>query len=637
MHAGKKLELQLIIDFLQACIPFDSLDAGELGSVAGLLEIQYFRKGHVFLSGDTCAESGGLRILRSGAAELRGAEDQLVERLGEGESFNLKGLLSEQPDVKAVLIEDSLLYFLNEASYQSLRERLRDFDRFFHSQCSRRVRRAARYDPAPNDMLRQVGDLMSRDLLSVEPCISIQQTAQIMSERRVSSVLVLESERLCGIVTDRDIRSRAVAAGLDLQSPVSDIMTAGPAGITETASLFDAILFMTERGFHHIPVLNDERALGVGGAKGSTLAHRPSVVGIITASDLMLARQDDPVFLVQHIRRETSLSGIHSVVQQLPNLLVQWQHVGVRAYQISRILTAVSDAVTRRLIELAIKALGEPPVAFCWLGFGSQGRGEQLLGADQDNGLLISDELSDADKPWFEAMATRVCDGLNSCGYVYCNGGIMATTNEWRQPLASWRRTVDRWTQSPTADAVMRVSIFFDLRSVYGDKKLCDQLQAHMLKRAGDNSIFLAALAVNVLDAPPPLGIFRRFVVEHNGEHRDELNLKKRAILPIVDMARIHCLANDISAVNTLERLQALADSRVLTIGESRNLQDAWSVIMQVRVEAQARQVVAADDISHYLNPDALSQLERKLLRDAFKVVGDALSAIGMRYRPGLG
>lgn len=634
MHAGKKLELQLVVDFLADCIPFDALPTNEVETVAAALEVQYFRKGHVFISDDNCSGFGGLRILRSGAAELRGADDQLIERIGEGESFNLKGLVSEQPDLRAVLIEDALLYFLNESDYQALRQRVRDFDRFFHSQRSRRVRRAARHEPSPNDMLRHVRDLMSRDLLSVEPSVSIQQTAQMMSERRVSSALILEGGDLQGIVTDRDIRARAVAKGVCFTSPVSEIMTCNPQGIPETSSLFDATLFMTEQGYHHIPVLLNTPKVGV---VDSSAELPVRVAGIVTASDLMLARQDDPVFLVQHIRRESSLDGLRAIVQQLTQLLVQWEHAGVRAYHISRILTAVSDAVTRRLIDLAIADLGPAPVPFCWLGFGSQGRGEQLLGADQDNGLLISDDMKEEDKPWFAELAKRVCDGLDRCGYVYCKGFIMASTDEWRQPLVQWRNTVDRWTRAPTADAVMRVSIFFDLRSIYGDKTLCDQLQQHMLKRAGENSIFLAALAENVLDAPPPLGIFRRFVVERDGEHRDQLNLKKRAVLPIVDTARIHCLANNISAVNTLERLQALADARVLTIGESRNLQDAWSVIMQMRVEAQSQQIVAADDISNYLNPNKLSKLAHKQLRDAFKVVGDAQSAIGMRYRPGLG
>lgn len=614
--SGLNPELRSIRDFLTECIPFDQLSETELDRVAGLLEISYHRQGHVYHVQD---DGGGLRIVRRGAAELRAQNGRLMDRFGEGVSFNLLGLSQEEPGISATLIEDSLVYFLPEAEYQGIRHQHRDFDRFFSSQRSRRVRRAARHEPSPNDMMRSVSDLMSKTLLTVAPQDSIQSTAQTMTAGRVSSVMVMNGEQLLGIVTDRDIRSRAVAEGLDLQLPIERVMTKEPEVIAADATLFDVTLLMTQKGYHHIPVL-----------------EQGAVRGIITASDLMLARQDDPVYLVQHIGRQNSVAELKEVVSQLPNLLVQWVKSGIKSSQVGHVLTAISDAVTVRLIQLGEDELGPPPAPYCWLGFGSQGRGEQLLGADQDNGLLIDNSASEQDAPWFSALAQRVSDGLNSCGYVYCPGKVMATTDEWRQSLRGWKATVDRWTRSPTADAVMRVSIFFDLRAVHGDASLCQQLQQHMLKQAGSNTIFLAALAENVLGSPPPLGIFRRFVVEHNGEHRDELNLKKRAVIPIVDIVRIHALANGVSAVNTSDRLHALAKARAMTINDSRNLQDALDVIMQTRVEAQVQHLMTARKPSNYLNPDELPKLVRKQLRDAFGIVVDAQQAVKLTYRPGL-
>lgn len=609
-------ELLSIRDFLAECIPFDQLSIEELDPVAAKIEIGYHRQGEVFHSEN---DSGGLRIMRSGAAELRGENDILIDRFGEGVSFNLLGLSQEQPGIRATLIEDALVYFLPEEEYQSVRKQYRDFDRFFHSQRSRRVRRAARHETSPSEMMRQVRDLMSTEILSVEPTQTIQSTAQLMSDRRISSALIMCDQKLKGIVTDRDIRSRAVALALDLQSPIEKIMTLNPDCISAEDTLFDATLFMTQKGYHHIPVVDNN-----------------VVLGIVTASDLMLARRDDPVYLVQHVGRQTTVQGLKEIVALLPDLLVQWVKAGIKSTQVGHVLTAVSDAVTARLIKLAEDELGPAPVPFCWLGFGSQGREEQLLGGDQDNALLISDELSADDEAWFEQLAHRVCDGLNECGYVYCPGKVMATTDEWRQRLQGWKSTVDRWTRSPTADAVMRVSIFFDVRSIYGDPSLATQLQQYMLKRARGNSIFLAALAENVLDTPPPLGIFRRFVVDHNGEHRDQLNLKKRAIIPIVDIVRIHALANGITAVNTMQRLNALAESRALSIGDSRNLQDALQVIMQTRIEGQVQHLTAGLQPGNHLNPDELPKLVRKQLRDAFSIVKDAQQAVRLRYRPGL-
>ncbi|NVK39293.1 MAG: cyclic nucleotide-binding/CBS domain-containing protein [Gammaproteobacteria bacterium] len=609
-------ELNSIRDFLLECIPFDELPIEQVNRIVNHIEISYHRKGTIFKSDENEA---GLRIVRSGAVELRSENNRLLDRVGEGFSFNLMGLNQEQPGIHAVLIEDCLIYYLPEKSYQGLRQEFRYFNRFFHSQRSRRVRRAARHEPNPSDMMRPIKDLINGEIFTVTPNTSIQQCAAHMSEKRISSILITQQDSLLGIVTDRDIRSRAVAQGLDLQANVSVIMTEEPRVIDAQASLFDATLLMTQLGIHHLPVVENKQ-----------------LSGIISASDLMRAKQDDPVYLVQHISRQTELSTLTQIAQSIPNLLVQWVHAGIRAHQVSHIFTAISDAITHKLIHFAEQKLGPAPVPYCWLGFGSQGRSEQLLGADQDNGLIIHNSMQPEDAPWFEQLAHFVCDGLNACGYEYCKGKVMATTNEWRQPLHEWQVTVDRWTRSPTDDAVMRVSIFFDLRCVHGDQTLCDELQTYMLKKTSSNSIFLAALAQNALSNDPPLGIFRRFVVEHNGEHADQLNVKKRGIIPIVDIVRLHALANQVTAVNTLDRLQKLVECKAMTMVDSRNLQDALRVIMQARIENQAQQIINGESPNHYLNPDNMSKLLRKQLKDAFSIVKDAQLSVKNQYRQGM-
>ena len=610
-------ELVAIHNFLSECLPFDQLPNAVIAQVVSDIEVSYHSKGSQFGKQDL---DGGLRILRSGAAELRCAKDLLLDRLAEGDSFNLGGLNVEQPGIKATLIEDALIYTLPEIPYQQLRSDYRAFDRFFSSQRSRRVRRAARHEPVPNDMMRPLSDLMSNELLSVTPDTSIQKTAALMSEHRFSSILVMVDENLVGIVTDRDIRSRAVAKGLFLDQPVSQIMTPDPLTLIPSCSIFDATLFMTQRGIHHIPIMEDTK-----------------VTGIITASDLMLARKDDPVFLVQHIGRQTTTQELKRVVAAMPDLLVQWVHAGIRSNQLSHVLTALSDAITVRLIELAIEEIGPAPVPFCWLGFGSQGRKEQLLGADQDNALLISDEMKPEDESWFSQLAEYVCNGLNDCGYIYCPGNIMATNNNLRQPLKEWMKTVDRWMRTPTERAVMEVSIFFDLRTIYGDNELAKKLQTHMLNHTQSNSIFLAALAQNVLSNAPPMGVFRRFVVEQNGEHAHELNLKKRGVIPIIDIVRLHALANGLFEVNTIDRLRALVDCKAMTIVDSRNLQDALQVLMQLRLVHQAEEIVNGQTPSNYVNPASLSKIVAKQLKDAFGIVKDAQQGVKLKYRQGLG
>ncbi len=610
-------ELLPIAEFLQQTLPFNDLPLTELYTSVEKIVVQYHCRGESF---DKDTPEKGLRIVRSGAVELRDSDNKLLDRLGEGESFHIGGLNAERGEVKASVIEDALIYMLSDESYRVLRDGNRDFDRYFSGQRNRRLRRAARYQPETNSMMQEVSSVMSTRLLTVLPTDSIRQTAIAMTERRVSSAFVVAEGALLGIVTDRDLRVRFAATTLSPESPVQDIMTADPETIDSSQTVFASTLLMTQRGYHHLPVMVD-------GALG----------GIVTTSDLILAKQDDPVYLVQHISRQDDLEGIRDLVAGMSNLMVQWVNAGMRAQQVSQILTAISDAIAVRLIQLAEQELGPAPVPWCWLGFGSQARAEQLLGADQDNGILIADTVQPEHLSWYKELARRVCDGLNVCGYVYCPGGIMATTTDWCQSLAVWQRTVRRWAATPTPDAVMRVSIFFDIRCIYGDSALAASLQQTMLEQASSNSIFLAALAANALDSRPPLGIFRRFVVDRDGEHRDSLDLKKRGVLPVTEIVRLHALARSLKVVNTEQRLKTLAKNKHMTIVDSRNLADALNFIQQLRIRHQCEQIVRGESVSNFLNPRDLPKMAREQLRDAFTIIDEAQAAVRQTYRAGLG
>tara|TARA_R110001599_G_scaffold242682_5_gene442408 strand:- start:46532 stop:48409 length:1878 start_codon:yes stop_codon:yes gene_type:complete len=610
------VELTPVADFLATTMPFDTLASSELARLLPTLAISYHTRGECFTAG---SEPCGLRILRSGAVDLHDADNTLLDRLGEGESFHIDGLNAERGQVQARVIEDALIYFLPDTAYQALRQAHRNIDRHFSSQRNRRLRRAARYQPAANALLQSIRDTMSTDLLTVCSSDTLQAVAEDMTQRRVSSALVLRGTQLEGIITDRDLRARALTAALPADTAIASIMTANPEAIEADCSLFDATLLMTRRGYHHLPV-----------------TEAGQLCGMLTTSDLILARQNDPVYLVQHISRQESPEGIKALLEGMPGLVVQWSQSGMHAHQVSRVLTAISDAVTVRLIQLAEAELGPPPAAWCWVGFGSQARAEQLFGADQDNGMIISDEARDADAGWFAGLAQRVCDGLQLCGYPYCQGGVMATTDSWRQPLQRWQDTVRNWAATPSPAAVMRVSIFFDLRAIYGDDRLCAELQQVMLQEASRNSIFLAALAANALESRPPLGMFRRFVVERNGEHRDAVDLKKRGVLPITEIVRLHALANGIAAVNTEERLQALTRAKKLTMGDGRNLADALHCVQQQRLQHQCQQILAGEPPDNFLKPHGLPTLAREQLRDAFTLIDESQAAVRQTYRAGM-
>jgi CBS domain-containing protein len=300
------------------------------------------------------------------------------------------------------------------------------------------------------------------------------------------------------------------------------------------------------------------------------------------------------------------------------------------------LLTTVTDALTRQLIKQGLKTLGDAPVPFAWLAFGSQGRKDQTAISDQDNGLLLSDAVTGDDDEYFKALAKYVNDGLDVCGYCYCPGGVMASTERWRQPLDQWKREFLNWIHQPSPKALMHASIFFDMRCIYGETALFQQLQETVCSAAKGNDIFLASLTANALNLTPPMGFFKHFVVGRSGEHKNTFDMKLRGIMPINDIARIYALSVGSQHIHTLDRLQDAVKSKLLTLKDSRNLIDAHEFISRLRLEHQGECLRLGQKPNNHLDPTTLSSLSRHQLKDAFAVVANAQSALRMKFTHGL-
>lgn len=295
-------------------------------------------------------------------------------------------------------------------------------------------------------------------------------------------------------------------------------------------------------------------------------------------------------------------------------------------------LTSVTDALTRRLIVLNQQILGEAPMAFCWLAFGSQGRQDQAACSDQDNGLLVAEEMDDFAKGYFDALTHAVCAGLDQCGYAFCPGNIMAQNPKWRMSLKEWQQVFEKWVVTPEPKALMHASIFFDMRSVFGPLSLFDALQDKVLAQTKDNDIFLAGLTGNSLIESPPLGFFRKFVLERDGSEVKGIDLKHKGNALINDIARVYALSAGIKEVNTAKRIRALMDANILNRKDALNLADAHEFIAHMRLSNQGYQHTQGLEISNYLLPGHLSSLVRHQLRDAFKVVHDAQLGMKMKF-----
>ncbi|MGB0513699.1 MAG: putative nucleotidyltransferase substrate binding domain-containing protein, partial [Wenzhouxiangellaceae bacterium] len=282
-------------------------------------------------------------------------------------------------------------------------------------------------------------------------------------------------------------------------------------------------------------------------------------------------------------------------------------------------------------LALAEQQLGPTPMAWTWLAFGSQARLEQGLTSDQDNGLLLAEPGDVNARSYFQRMADFVCDGLNDCGYIYCPGGVMAK-GEWRMSRDDWRRRFDGWMREPEPKSVMQSSIFFDLRGVAGDVSMARQLHREVLAQAREAEIFRRFLAAESMQHRPPIGLFRQFVQEHGGQHSQGLNLKKRGVIPIVDLARVRALEGALEVIHTEERISAAARAEQMSERDANDLIHALRFIGDIRLDHQALQLEAGEKPDHLVAPDELSGLHRRYLRSAFGIVSAAQKALAQRY-----
>lgn len=616
------VELIEIRDFLAAQPPFGALPAELLERLPGEVSVRYLRRGSPFPPAD--ADQPYLYVVRTGAVELRDRNDELVDKIGEGGLYT--GLCapdSPETTLQGVVVEDSLFYLIDCERVAELRKAHPDFDRHFADSVRERLRHALESLQEARTTTQGLtrtpaAELVHRRPATIPPETSIQEAARRMTEEGVSALLVVDRGRLAGLITDHDLRTRCIAQGLSYERPVSEIMTRELLTVGAETAAFEALLIMTRRDIHHLPVLRGEE-----------------LVGVISTTDLIRYQSANAVYLARDVRRSESVEAIAQLSARLPEMHVQLVASGATAHQIGQTLSSVVEAMTVRLIEFAEQRLGPPPLPYAWLAVGSLARREQAVHSDQDNALIYADGAGEADAEYFEALARYVNDGLNACGIPYCPGQVMASNPQWRRSLTGWCGCFEGWIARPDRRGAMLASNFFDMRTVYGDDMLLQKLFERMRPRARDNKIFLAYMASDALQNRPPLGFFRNFVVIGEGEHANSFDLKHRGVIPIVDLARFQALSAALPQLNTQERLQAAARHAGLSPEGAANLQDALEFISTLRARHQAAQIKQGLKPDNYIAPEDLSSLERSHLKDAFEVIVTVQKALAQRYQVG--
>ncbi|ASP33838.1 DUF294 nucleotidyltransferase-like domain-containing protein [Labrenzia sp. VG12] len=595
-----------ILKFLKTVHPYDALPETDQEVLSGQIEPWRLVAGTVVYDlGDMLR---GLFLIHEGGVEVRDENGEILSQLSQRNSFGERGLMLDGIAVtSARTTEDTTLLVLPPDVFQGLIRSQSAVARFFD--------RARKNQARGNELaMTRAATLMSSAPLTCRPDDTVQFAASVMRDNHVSSLCVTGADAaLTGIVTIRDLSGKVLAEGRSPETPVSAVMTADPVTLPPSAIGSDVLHLMMERRIGHVPIVEAGR-----------------LAGIVTKTDLTTFQAVSSAELVGEISRCDSAQEIARVTARIPKLLVQLVAGGSRHEVVTRLITDIADTATRRLLALAEETLGPPPVPYLWLACGSQGRQEQTGVSDQDNCLFLDDSVTEADQTgYFAELARLVTDGLNTCGYVYCPGDMMATNPRWCQPMRVWKSYFEGWIAKPNPEAQMLSSVMFDLRPIGGDKSLFENLQDQTLKAASENSIFVAHMISNSLKHTPPLNLLRGLATIRSGENKNTLDLKHNGVVPVVDLARIYALRGQIGVVNTRARLEEARETGQLSQSGAGDLLDAYDLIAETRLLHQANLVKQGAAPDNFLQPSTLSDFERSHLRDAFVVVKTMQSAVG--------
>lgn len=609
------VELAEIRDFLARYAPFDALPAKTLDQLPARCTLRYARRGTQVLR---AGEPGDrLFVVRSGAVDITD-DGQLVDRVGTGGAFGMSALVERVPTrYDVVAREDTLLLTLAQQHFDTLVAEHPAVATYFAVAHHDRIKSALAQLQTPTRgsalLKTQLRDLVRFAPVSAAPQTSITEAARVMADVGVSSLLIMEGAQLVGIVTDRDLRRRVLAAGVLPERPVRDVMTTAPITVRDEALALEAMLEMIGRNIHHLPVVD---ASGV-------------VIGLVTTTDLVRLERSNPVYLVADIQRQDTVDGVVEQSRRIPSVVAQLVAEDASAHDVGRVVTALTDALTVRLIGLVESDLGPAPAPWSWVCLGSAAREERALGGDQDHALVLADEADPGD-PWWDRMAQGVTAGLVRCGLPRCEGDFMATNPELRMRSSDWRERAARWSHEPSPTAVLAAAIFYDMRCLHGDASSVRSLRREMVRMGGRSDLLVAHLAAQAARMRSPIGFFRGFVLEAGGEHRDTLDLK-RGIAAIVQVARVYALRAGSTELSTLGRLAAARDQGLIAAETATDLGDAWELLSYLRLRHQAARVREGAAPDNHLDPRSLGSLDRRHLRDAFQIVRAAQQGLGSR------
>lgn len=624
-----------VADFLKRFPPFNELTARDLSALVLEVEILYKeRSSYIFREGEV--PHAYFYVVHKGAVNLKlGETGELVDICDEGDIFGLRPLIAgDLYRLEAQAKEESIIYAIPISIFRPFATTYEEIGNYLIESFASNTRNpyskshAGVLFPAKAESFKRniskfseiLPVIPSKRIISCSKNTTVQEVAIIMNEKNVGSVLVLENGLPVGIITDKDLRSKVISGNLPVSTPSSDIMSSPVITYPNRLTLSQAQLAMMKNDISHLCLTED-------GTRHS------EVLGVLSKYDLMLAMGNNPEVLMRAIKRCRKIKSLKPIRNQILNLLQGYLEHNFPISIIGKIVSELNDACIKKVIALSIQKEGTPPVNFAWLSLGSVGRAEQFLYTDQDSALIYEDIPEGKQKEsqqYFLNLAERITRGLRTVGYEYCPAEMMASNPDWCKSLTDWKQTVGNWIANPGAEQVLLSSIFFDFNLSYGSDELVNELSDFIFEQVGDHSLFFSQLASGALQNPSPTGFFRQFLVEQDGKHKDFFDVKKRAIMPFTDAARVLVLWHKVKGINnTAERFEKLAELEP----NNRELFLSCSYATKALIKFRTKQGLIHNDSGRFIALNNLSKAEKVKLKRTFKTLKEVQDLLELRFK----
>lgn len=625
-----------IYDFLKDFPPFDVLKKDQLFHIASQVKVTYVEKERFVFKQEENPHQH-FYVVKDGAIGLFRAMDNdeiLVDICDEGDIFGLRPLIQKDHYLmSAKATEESILYAISVDSLKEIIEINEKVKKYIIASFSSNIKKP--YAKTGNghlfanvETLESINSNFSeirtaeysKNPITCSQQSTIKEAALEMSAKNVGSIIILKNKKPVGIITDKDLRLKIATGLVDVNENVSKIMSTPVITFSKKITIAEAQIAMIKHKITHLCITEN-------GKPNSAL------IGILSEHDIVVLHGNNPSVLIKEIKRAKDTKKLKYLKEKSTQLLNGYIEQNIPITFILKIISEINDAITIKSITLSIAEMESlPPAKFGWLALGSQGRKEQLLITDQDNALVFEDvskENYKATKAYFLQLSKKVTEKLNFIGFEFCPANMMASNPKWCLSLSEWKNQFNSWITNPTEDTIMLCTIFFDYTLVYGDINLVKNMSDSIFKSIHTYEIFLNFLGRNALLNPPPLSFFRQFLVERNGEHKDQFDIKSRALMPLIDAARLLTLSHQIkNKNNTIARFKKLVKIEPQNADLYLSCIDSFKILLRYRTE----QGLKHSNSGRYINLNLLTKAEKLKLKGCFKPIKDIQELLNLRY-----